>query len=330
MSVEDTRVHLLATGGTIASKSGPSGRSASVTGAELLSTVSEDLDGLDVSSSDLGTRGSYAFDLQDLLRIEQETRLALDGDVAGVVVTHGTDTMEETAFLVDLFHADSRPIVFTGAQRAFDDAAPDGPANLRGALRVASSSAARDRGALLAFDGFAFGACGVRKVDTLSAHAFDSPGRGPVMRIGPGQVWELTAKTRRTGPVFARRPDALPRVDVVAAYPAADGTFVEASLAAGAVGLVVAGVGIGNVGPLLLASLAEAIQAGVPVVVTSRVSSGPVLPLYAGGGAALAEAGAHFAGDLSPWQARLLLSVACADEPSARDDRVSEALRVLN
>ncbi len=321
------RVHLLATGGTIASRSAPSGRLASVTGDELLATVAGIFEGMDVASTDLGTRGSYAFDLEDLLRIETETRLALDEDVDGVVVTHGTDTMEETAFLVDLFHDDSRPIVFTGAQRAFDDPAPDGPANLQGAIRVASSPAARDRGVLLAFDGFAFGARGVRKVDTLSGHAFDSPGRGAALRMGPAQVWELAAKVTRIAPVFARRPDALPRVDVVAAYPGADGTFVEASLAAGAVGLVVAGLGIGNVGPALLSSLEEAIRAGVPVLVTSRVPSGPVLPLYAGGGAALAGAGAHFAGDLSPWQARLLLSVACADEPAAPDDRVREALR---
>ncbi|BFO18139.1 hypothetical protein SHKM778_45270 [Streptomyces sp. KM77-8] len=100
-----------------------------------------------------------------------------------MVMTHGTDTMEETAFLLDLAFDDPRPIVLTGAQRPFDDRAADGPANLGDALAVAAADTARGHGPLLVFDGFAFPARGVRKSDTMSAHAFTVPGRGPALRV---------------------------------------------------------------------------------------------------------------------------------------------------
>jgi L-asparaginase len=232
------RVHLLATGGTIASRRTDDGLSATTPAAELLAAAGP-LPGLEVTVSDLTTVPSFALtgaDVRGLLRAVRE-RLA-DG-VDGVVVTHGTDTMEESAFLADLVHDDPRPVVFTGAQRPFDAPAPDGPANLADALRVAADPAARDLGALLAFDGLVFAARGVRKVETLRGAAFGAPGRGPVLRVA----------------------------------------------------------------------------GGVPVLVCSRVPSGPVAPLYAGGGASLARDGALFGGDLSPWQGRLLLAAALALDP---------------
>jgi L-asparaginase len=97
----------------------------------------------------------------------------------------------------------------------------------------------------------------------------------------------------------------------VAAYPGADGRHVQASVDAGAAGVVLIALGAGNAGPAMVAAVAEAVAAGVHVLVTTRVTAGPVVPLYAGGGVALERAGAVFAGDLSPWQARVLLAVAC-------------------
>jgi L-asparaginase len=152
----------------------------------------------------------------------------------------------------------------------------------------------------------------VRKSDTLSGHAFTAPGRGPAFRVVDGRPIPIARPHR---PAALRldldRPD-LPRVDVVSAYPGADGVHVRASLAAGAAGLVVAALGVGNVGPAMVEAVAEAVAAGVPVLICSRVTAGPVAPLYAGGGAELARVGAIFADDLSPWQARLLLAVASA------------------
>jgi L-asparaginase len=308
-------VSLLATGGTIASRAGASGRSASVLGAELVASVG-DLDrGIEVRAADAGTKGSYAFTTADLLALARLVRASLTDDVDGVVITHGTDVMEESAFLLDLVHDDPRPVVLTGAQRPFDDPAPDGPANLRDALVAAASPHARGLGAVLVFDGFGYPARGVRKVETLSAHAFSAPGRGPLLRLADGLLWPLARPVRSTPLPLDLDLDELPRVDVISAYPGADGTLVRASLDAGARGVVIAALGAGNAGPELVTAAAEATAQGVPVLVCSRVGSGPVLPLYAGGGAALQVAGAAFGADLSPWQGRLLLAVACAVAP---------------
>lgn len=175
-------VRLLATGGTIASTVvAGGGRRATVSGARLLGRTAVP-PGVHVTVADRATVGSFAWQAADLLDLLAGIGEALDAGADGVVVTHGTDTMEEVAFLAELVHDDPRPVVFTGAQRAFDDPAPDGPANLADALTVASSPHARDRGVLVCFDGSGFPARGTTKVDTLGAHAFDAPGRGAALR----------------------------------------------------------------------------------------------------------------------------------------------------
>lgn len=305
---------LLATGGTIASRAGPDGRVVGAAGQELLhgATVPP---GLAVNVCDVVKRGSFAWSTQDLLDVVEEARTALaTQDIDGVVVTHGTDTMEESVFLASLLVDDDRPVVFTGAQRPFDDPAPDGPANLADALAVVASPEARGRGALLCFDGHVFAARGVRKVQTLGAHAFDAPGRGPALRVFRGNVTGLTpAEPRR---VLQPVPGALPRVDVVSLYLGADAALLRAAATAGANGIVLAAFGAGNANPCIVDAVAELTASRVPVLVCSRVSAGPVVPLYGGGGGVdLERAGALFGSDLSPWQGRLLLATALACSP---------------
>lgn len=307
------RVHLLATGGTIASRHGPDGLAALTPGAELLAAAGP-LPDLTVSTSDLGTVSSFAFTTSDLRGLVAEARRCLAEGVDGVVVTQGTDTMEESAYLADLLHDDPRPIVFTGAQRPFDAPAPDGPANLADALRVAASPAARNLGALLCFDGVVFAARGVRKVDTLRSGAFGAPGRGPVIRLAGDAVLPV-ARPLRPAPLPLDLRADLPRVDVVACYLGADAALLHAAVAAGATGLVIEAFGAGNVPPAIAEAIEELVGSGIPVLVCSRVPSGPVVPLYAAGGARLARGGAVFAGDLSPWQGRLLLAAALALAP---------------
>ncbi|SDF40368.1 L-asparaginase [Blastococcus fimeti] len=308
------RVHLLATGGTIASRHTDAGLSASTPAAELLASAGP-LAGLTVTTSDLGAVGSFALTTSDLRGLVTEARRCLTAaGVDGVVVTHGTDTMEESAYLADLVHDDPRPIVFTGSQRPFDSPAPDGPANLAAALRVASSPAARDLGVLLCFDGLGFAAAGVRKVDTLRSGAFDAPGRGPVVRLAGESVLPLGRPARRE-PLPIDLVEQLPRVDVVACYLGADATLLHAAVAAGAAGVVLEAFGAGNVPPPIADAAEELVVRGIPVLVCSRVPTGPVVPLYADGGARLARAGVAFGGDLSPWQGRLLLAAALAVAP---------------
>ena len=141
------RVHLLATGGTIASCRTDGGLSATTPAAGLLAAAGP-LPGLEVTVSDLTTVPSFALTGADVRGLLREVRRQLADGVDGVVVTHGTDTMEESVFLADLVHDDPRPVGLTGAQPPFDAPAPDGPANLAHALRVAPDPAARDLGAL--------------------------------------------------------------------------------------------------------------------------------------------------------------------------------------
>ncbi|HYN93856.1 MAG TPA: asparaginase, partial [Pilimelia sp.] len=261
------RVHLLATGGTIASRRTDGGLSATTPAAELLAAAGP-LPGIEVTVSDVTTVPSFALTGADVRGLLREVRRCLAGDVDGVVVTHGTDTMEESAFLADLVHDDPRPVVLTGAQRPFDSPAPDGPANLADALRVAADPAARDLGVLLAFDGVVFAARGVRKLDTLRSAAFGAPGRGPVLRVAGGAVVLLARPPRL--PALPLDLDAeLPRVDVVACHQGADDALLRAAVAAGAAGVVLEALGAGNVSPPVAVAAAELVAGGLPVLVCS-------------------------------------------------------------
>ncbi|MFF4600728.1 asparaginase [Amycolatopsis sp. NPDC001319] len=295
-------VVLLATGGTISSRSRAElgGAAVASDGADELLRSAGPGPSLPVRVVDVLRVGSYTLDVDDMLLVCARIREVLaDPAVVGVVVTHGTDTMEETAFLADLVHADPRPVVFTGAQRAADAPDPDGPDNLARALALAAAPDARGRGVLVCFAGEAFGARGVRKSETLLAHAFSNPDDG---RDG----WA------------GDRPDPLPlpdsgagcRVDLVASYPGADAAHLRASLAAGAAGIVLQGTGIGNANPVLCEAVAEATARGLVVVTSTRVQAGPVVPVYgAGGGKDLLAAGAIPAGLLRPSQSLVLLSL---------------------
>ncbi len=179
---------------------------------------------------------------------------------------------------------------------------------------MAASPLARDLGALLCFDGLVFAARGVRKVDTLRSAAFDAPGRGPLLRVTGSSILPLARPARRAV-VPLDLAEELPRVDVVPCYLGADDALLQAAVAAGARGVVLEAFGAGNVPGAIARAVPELVARGVPVLVCSRVPAGPVTPLYAGGGASLAQAGARFADDLSPWQGRLLLAAALAHDP---------------
>ena len=257
-----------------------------------------------------------SFDMHGELALSVARRVnehAARDDVAGVVVTHGTDTMEESVYLVDRVLAAETAVVFTGAQRAADERDTDGPRNLRDAIRVAVSPAARGRGALVCFAGEIHGAREARKVHTSALDAFASPGYGPLGHVDGERV------------VFRQRPErraplsisggALPRVDLIRVYAGADARFLRASVESGSRAIVLEGTGRGNANEQVLEGVRAATEAGVPVVVTSRCVAGRVQPVYGrGGGKDLAEAGALFAGDLAGPKVRVLLQLALAAE----------------
>lgn len=307
------RLTLLATGGTIASGAGPQGRLVAADGAQLLARARQvwPIPG-EVDVVDVAGVASSALSLDQVVALARQVAAELSAS-AGLVITHGTDTMEETAFVLALHHAAETPVVLTGAQRPLDDPATDGPRNLAAALRWAASPQARGTGVTLVFADHVLPAIGAHKAATLEAAAFAAPGRGSLGRVDETGV-RCHARPVLPPPLLTASDPAprLPRVDVLPQYLGADEALVDALLGAGARGLVVAGLGAGNTPPTVTRRLVALLGEGFPVLVASRTGSGATVGLYAGGGADLAAAGAVMAGDLSPWQARLLLTAVLA------------------
>ena len=241
----------------------------------------------DIEVREVMSKDSSTFDFADMDRIVDSVSNALaDPACSGVVVLHGTDTMEESALLVDLFHDDPRPVVFTS-----DHPEPDGPANVSAAVEAVRDGGNRGRGVLVAFGGRILQARGLGKAHTSNLDAFVS-----------------AAEPRRVVP---RVRIAGVRVDIVALYPGADSVAIDAYVTAGAQGIVLEATGSGNTNAQVVAAVREC---SVPVVVTTRVPMGPIGPTYGGGGggADLVQAGAVFSPLLRAGQARIALAVQIA------------------
>jgi L-asparaginase len=306
-----TRIAVIATGGTIASTATQGGVVATRTAAALLESAQ--VTGIDVETHDLMTVGSYRMTLAHLRAISDAVGDLLGRQhdpVDGIVITHGTDTMEETAILLDLVHDDPRPVVLTGAQRASDALEGDGPRNLTDAVLTAAASQSRNLGVLVVFAGSVLPARGTRKIHTTALAAFRSLYCSPVGEVADGAV-AISAVPRR--PVPLPRPTARfddTRVDLVEMYPGADDALIRAARSAGARGIVLAGTGIGNANPVVVAAAREFVDDRVAVVLSSRVPEGPVAGVYGnGGGADLVSAGVPTASGLPATQLRILLAL---------------------
>lgn len=244
-------------------------------------------------------------------------------EIAGVVVTHGTDTMEESVYLVDRLLDSDVPVVLTGAQRGADQADSDGPRNFRDAIRAASSPEARGRGAMIAFAGELHAAREARKVHTSALKAFGSPGYGPIGYVDGERVL-FRRRPERRPPLPA--PERLAPVDLILLYAGSDPRFLRASVESGAQAIVLEATGRGNANDQVVEGVREAVTAGVPVVVCSRCAEGRVEPVYGrGGGRDLADAGALFAGDLAGPKVRVLLQLALGAGLDAASALAAEA-----
>jgi len=226
------------------------------------------------------------------------------------VVTHGTDTIEETAFLVDLTTETSKPVVFCGAMRTLGEPGSDGPSNLLIAVQTAANRDARGHGVLIAVGEEILAASEAVKTHTQSLGAFKS-GIGPLAILDRNGVRFVRGAVRRR---FVKTGSIDPRVDLHVMATGSDDALLRASLARGARGLVIEGTGAGNVPPLAVPAIHDAIKSSVPVVITSRCGTGSVAPLYGydGGGAQLQKMGCVLGGDLVGQKARILLMVALA------------------
>ncbi|MFD0690873.1 asparaginase [Actinomadura fibrosa] len=304
-------VTVLTTGGTIASRPSPRGDvQVAVPGSTLVVSAPA------VQVREVMLAHSFNLTRADVLRLARRILTELDDPgVDGVVVTHGTDTMEETAYLLDLVLPPGRTVVFTGAQRHAAAPDADGPRNIADAVRVAAASATRGMGALITMAGQVHAARYATKAHTLDLAAFASPGRGPVALVRDDRVETIGRPARPDGFRLTELGALDARVDIVPVYLDADGVQIAACRAAGARGLVLQALGTGNPTPGVLREVEACLDEDIPVLVTSRCAEGPAVPVYgAGGGADLAKAGAVFAGSLGAPKARLLLMAALAAE----------------
>ena len=232
-----------------------------------------------------------------------------DSEVAGVVITHGTDTLEETAYFLDLTLESDKPVVCIGAQRNASEKDTDGPRNLLNAVRQILAEGSAGQGVTVTFNHYINAARSATKTHSSNLHTFESGDYGYLGYVDHDRVVFFGGSVRRqTLPL----PSKLPRVDLVDMYAGADGTLLKHAVDSGAEGIVVAALGWGNVNESMYEAIRYALRREVPVVISSRSYFGRVLPVYGfkGGGATLKEVGGVFADDLSPWKARVLLMLA--------------------
>jgi len=307
------RVIVLATGGTIASTYDEEvgALRAALTGEEIVEAVP----GLDtiarVSVEQIANVNSR--DMTPAIWLELSRRasaLLAEPDVAGVVVTHGTDTLEETAYFLDLTVTSRKPVILVGAQRAPTDFDSDGPRNMLNAVRVAVSPEALGMGTMVVMNGQINAAREVTKTNTLNVETFQTLDFGLLGVADVEAVRFYRAPYRRQTLPLDEGLTELPNVVVISEYAGSDGRAIELLLEDGNLdGLVVAGLGLAHVSTPTLEALRRVRAEGVPVVVASRVLTGRIVPLYANN-IDLLEIGVVQADNLSPQKARVLLMVA--------------------
>jgi len=316
---------ILFTGGTIAMRNDPAagGATPALTAAEIMHAT-RGLEGhVEVETEEWGHFPGPHMTVARMwaLRHRVAEHLARE-DVDGVVVTHGTDTLEESAYLTARSLASRKPVVFTGAMRTQSDLGWDGPANLFEAVRVASSADAQGMGVLVVLSGQIFAALDVTKSNTLLLDAFESPGLGPIGYLDEGEVVFVRELPDPPAAIVPAKP-ATP-IDVFFAVAGSDSRLLDA-VREPSCGAVIAAMGRGNVPPEMVPGIARYIADGKPVVITSRTGGGRVGHTYAypGGGRTLEDMGAIRAGARRPMQARIDLMLALG---AGADDAVLRTL----
>jgi L-asparaginase len=319
------RVAVFTLGGTIAMQ-GTSGRGVApaLSASDLLAAVPGlDAAGVELSLRDVANKPGASLSFGDLFGLADAISTALGDGFAGAVVTQGTDTIEETAYLLDLLVASDAPVVVTGAMRNPSLAGPDGPANILAAIRVAASGGARELGCVVVMNDQIHAARWVAKAHTASPAAFISPGFGPLGHVAEGEV-HIPLRLRDRSPLFSPVPRGQVRVGLVTIALGDDHVLIDA-LADHADGLVVAAFGAGHVPADTVTSLA-ALAARIPVVLAARAGAGPVHRHtygFPGSETDLLARGLISAGYLASLKARLLLHLLIAT--GADRTRIREA-----
>ena len=318
------RVHILATGGTIASAydSAKGGFVPSLTADQLIAAAPEIGKYATITYEQVANIGSPDMNPGVWLQLlERANAVLADPAVAGIVITHGTDTLEETAYFMDLTVGSQKPVILVGSQRAASLADSDGPRNLLNAVRVAVSPEAVGMGTMVVMNGQINAAREVTKTNTIEVETFKTLEFGELGVADVEAVRFYRRPLRRQHVALPQLP-RLGRVEIVNHYAGNDGLVLRQLLhgpepfgqANTRDGLVIAGTGLGHVGERMFEAVKEALGRGIPCVVSTRVPTGRQIPLYAspGSGLSLVSAGCTLSDNLSPQKARVLLMVVLA------------------
>jgi L-asparaginase len=308
------KVVLLTTGGTIASKPNKdSGKlvAGEITGEELaaMCNLPEDIE---VIVESVFQKASMHITFEDLVylkgRIDEYFK---DETISGAVVTHGTDTLEETAYFLDLTVDDDRPVIVTGSQRSPEDLGSDVFINLRHAIYSACCQDLRGTGTVVVFNERIFGARYVKKEHASNIQGFNAFGFGYLGIIDNDEVYIYQKPIKRE--VFQLKT-SIPKIEIIKCYLGGDGTFIKAARENGAKGIVLEGVGRGQVAPLMMDEIEKAIEAGIMIVITTSAEEGAVYTTYDYKGSAydLSKKGVLLGSDNDSKKARIKLGVALA------------------
>ena len=308
-------VAVVSTGGTIASKHDPSkgGYVAALSGEDLVAAVPEIKKIAQIQVEQFSNIPSDDMTPEIWIRLAGKVNdLLAKPEIAGVVVTHGTDTLEETAYFLDLTTISSKPVILVGAQRPASDPDADGPRNLFSAVRVAIAPEAAGKGVMVVMNGQINAARDVTKTNTNRVETFRGLEFGLLGVADAEKVRFYRAPLRRQTFAVDTRTQ-LGRVDIVMSYAGADGLAIRSLLRDGTVqGFVIAGLGLGNVPGSMFDAIQEVRAQGIPVVISTRVPTGRIFSLSAikGSSLSLRRIGCVLADDLSPQKARILLMLA--------------------
>src|SRR3954471_15409934 len=318
------KVVVLATGGTIAGAAASDVQAAYTSGQvgveQLLAAVPQAKKIANLRGEQIANIGSQDMNDEVWLKLARRiNELVASADVDGVVVTHGTDTIEETGYFLNAVGKSSKPVVLTAAMRPSTALSADGPLNFFNAVAVAANKKAAGRGVLIVVNDWIHGAASLTKTSTTAVQTFMSPVTGLIGSVAYGQADFYRGPVGRNTSKSEFSLDgvtSLPRVDIVMAYENMDGKLIDAAVAAGAKGLVIAGVGNGNLTKPAVDALARQAKNGIACVRASRVTTGHV-----GRNVELDDDKLGFvaAMDLNPQKARVLLRLALLKQRTPKD-----------
>jgi L-asparaginase len=315
---------ILATGGTIAGAAATGTQAGYTSGAVTIDAMIAAVPGISdlatIKGEQVSNVGSQDMSFDIMLKVAKRiNELAKSPDVAGIVITHGTDTLEETAFFLNLVVKTDKPVVMVGSMRPSTAVSADGPLNLYNAVGVAADPRAKGRGVLVVMNDWIHAAHSLTKTSTTAIQTFMSPVRGLVGIASYGKndfytspSWKHTTQTE----FDISQVSALPRVDILMAYADMPADAINASVASGAKGIVIAGVGNGNMNKASVTAATNAVKKGVVVVRSTRVATGTV-----GRNVELNddELGFIASDELNPQKARILLSLALLKQRPAKE-----------